>query len=186
LRISAGEAKGRRIQLPKGGAVRPTQDRVREAVFNALGDRVVGARVLDLFAGAGTLGIEALSRGADRVVFVERDPRTAEVLRGNLVASGFAGRAEVWRSDALRAVRLLGERGESFDLAFCDPPYGAGWVDRALAALARSRVVSPAGVVVVEAGHRDTVEAPAEFRVMRRRTYGDTLVVFLGPAGDGG
>jgi 16S rRNA (guanine(966)-N(2))-methyltransferase RsmD len=152
---------------------------VREAIFNALGDRVVGARVLDLFAGAGTLGIEALSRGADRVVFVERDSKAASVLRANLAACGFADRAEVWRSDALRAVRALGERRESFDLVLCDPPYGAGWVERSLDAIARSGVVTAAGVVVVEAGHRDAVRTPSAFRVTRERTYGETLVVFL-------
>jgi 16S rRNA (guanine(966)-N(2))-methyltransferase RsmD len=161
--------------------VRPTQDRVREAIFNALGDRVVGARVLDLFAGVGTLGIEALSRGAERVVFVELDSRTAGLLRGNLAASGFAGRADVWRSDALRAVRAMGQSGASFDLVFCDPPYGAAWVNRTLVVLARSRIIATGGVVVVEAGQHDSVEAPQEFRVMRRRAYGDTLVVFLTP-----
>lgn len=186
MRISAGEAKGRRLRVPKGNAVRPTQDRVREAIFNALGDRVVGARVLDLFAGAGGLGIEALSRGADGVVFVERDSRTADLLRGNVATSGFAGRAAVWRSDVLRAVRALGQRGESFDLVFCDPPYGEGWVNRTLVILAGSRVVAAGGVVVVEAERRDAVEAPQEFHVMRRRAYGDTVVVFLTPADESG
>ncbi|MDR5683950.1 MAG: 16S rRNA (guanine(966)-N(2))-methyltransferase RsmD [Armatimonadota bacterium] len=179
MRISAGEAKGRRLRVPRGGAVRPTQDRVREAIFNALGDRVVGARVLDLFAGAGTLGIEALSRGADCVVFVERDPRAVGVLRDNLAASGFADRGEVWRSDALRAIRTLAERREAFDVVLCDPPYGAGWAERALDVLSHSGIVGSGGLVVVEAGRGESIRTPRGFRRVRERAYGETLVLFF-------
>lgn len=178
MRVAAGEAKGKRLRVPKGVAVRPTQDRVREAIFNALGNRVVDAEVLDLFAGVGTLGIEALSRGARRAVFVERDPRTVEGLRANLQAAGLTGAAEVWRSDVLRALRQLEERRQHFNLVFLDPPYRSGWLLRALGALARSSVLREGGVVVAESARDESAEAPG-LVVFWRRTYGDTAVTFL-------
>jgi len=170
--------------------VRPTQDRVREAVFNALGSRVVDVEVLDLFAGVGTLGIEALSRGARRAVFVERDARAAELLRANVRAAGFADRAEVWRSDVLRAVRQLAERGDRFDLVLLDPPYRSGWVPRALRAVVQAGVLRPGGLAVAEFSRGESVEAEG-LRVVWRRAYGDTEVAFLEPveggeAGGGG
>ncbi|GBD30602.1 Ribosomal RNA small subunit methyltransferase D [bacterium HR32] len=190
MRVGAGEAKGKRLRSPRGHRVRPTQDRVREAVFNALGSRVVDVEVLDLFAGVGTLGIEALSRGARRAVFVERDARAAELLRANVRAAGFADRAEVWRSDVLRAVRQLAERGDRFDLVLLDPPYRSGWVPRALRAVVQAGVLRPGGLAVAEFSRGESVEAEG-LRVVWRRAYGDTEVAFLEPveggeAGGGG
>lgn len=178
MRVAAGEAKGRRLRVPRGVAVRPTQDRVREAIFNALGERVVDSEVLDLFAGVGTLGIEALSRGARRAVFVELDPRTAAGLRANLQAAGLTGRAEVWRADALRALRRLAQRGDRFDLVFLDPPYRSGWLGRALRALSDSPVLREGAVVVAEGARDEPVETEG-LEVTWRRTYGDTAVTFL-------
>lgn len=189
MRVAAGEAKGRRLRVPRGVAARPTQDRVREAIFNALGARVVDADVLDLFAGVGTLGIEALSRGARRAVFVELDARTAAALRANLNTAGVRDRAEVWRQDALRAVRRLAERGDRFDLVFLDPPYRSGWLLRALRVLATSSVLRDTGLVVAEGARGEPVETEG-LRVVWQRTYGDTAVAFLrkeaGGDGDGG
>lgn len=185
MRVAAGEAKGRRLRVPRGVAARPTQDRVREAIFNALGARVVDAEVLDLFAGVGTLGIEALSRGARRAVFVELDARTAAALRANLDAAGLRARAEVWRQDALRAVRRLEERGDRFHLVFLDPPYRSGWLRKALARLATSSVLREDGLVVAESARGEAVEA-AGLRVVWQRTYGDTAVTFLEKERGGG
>src|SRR5689334_4958151 len=128
MRVIAGSARGRRLQAPSGDGTRPTSDRVREATFNALGslDALVGATVLDLFAGSGALGIEALSRGAARATFVERDRTARTVLEANLAACGFADRAEVVASDADRLLATAGER--RWDLALLDPPYAyEGW-----------------------------------------------------------
>lgn len=187
MRVSAGEAKGKRLRVPRGVAARPTQDRVREAIFNALGGRVLDAEVLDLFAGIGTLGIEALSRGARRAVFVEVDPRTAAGLRANLQVAGLQDRAEVWRADVLRALRRLQDRGDRFDLVFLDPPYRSGWLQRALQALAQSPVLRDEGLVVAEGVRGEPVEVEG-LEVTWQRAYGDTAVTFLRRAkgGDGG
>lgn len=166
------------MRVPKGVAARPTQDRVREAIFNALGDRVVDAEVLDLFAGVGTLGIEALSRGARRAVFVELDPRTAAGLRANLEAAGLRDRGEVWRMDAVRSLRRLQERGDRFDLVFLDPPYRSGWLPRALRALAASGILGEGGLVVAEGARGEPLDAYG-LEVVWHRTYGDTTVTFL-------
>src|SRR5881296_2139751 len=124
VRIIAGAFKGRRLKTPSGDAVRPTGDRVREAWFSILQRPLDGARVLDLFAGSGALGLEALSRGAARAVFVDRDRRAVEVLRANLEALGVASEeAEVRPVSAQRAVRDALSRSEAYDLVFLDPPY---------------------------------------------------------------
>ncbi len=177
MRIGAGTSKGRRLRVPRG--VRPTQERVRGAIFHMLGDRVHGARVLDLFAGAGSLGLEALSRGADRAVFVERDPRVVRTLRANLSESGLGDRAEVWSADVLRTLARLGRGEARFDLVFLDPPYGRGLVGRTLKALAASGILAPEAVVVVESGAREEEPLPMGFELVRDRRYGDTRVRIL-------
>ncbi len=163
--------------MPAG--VRPTQERVREAIFNMLGARVQGARVLDLFAGAGSLGLEALSRGAAWVVFVERDPRVVRVLRSNVAQSGLEDRAEVWPKDVFRAIPELARRGDRFEVVLLDPPYGLGLVGRTLEALAASGVLAPEAVVVAESGARQREPVPEGFEVTRDRRYGDTRVRVL-------
>jgi 16S rRNA (guanine966-N2)-methyltransferase len=181
MRVVAGVARGRRLQAPPGTDVRPTSDRVREAVFNALGslEAVDDAEVLDLFAGTGALGVEALSRGARRVVFVDRDRRALDVVRANLSATGLTQRAEVVRTDA-RAF-LSGWDTDSapspFHLVLLDPPYGFDdW-----ASLLRNveRVVSPDTLVVVESDRE--IPVPDGWRVERRKAYGSTFVVIARP-----
>lgn len=173
MRVVAGSARGRRLVAPPGQDVRPTSDRVREAVFNALGSlgAVRGSRVLDLFAGSGALGIEALSRGAAHATFVERDPRALRALEDNLTSTGLADRATVVRGDALdRLDRVPG----GVDLVLADPPYAfSGWGEL-LERLARRH---SAAVVVVESD-RD-VEPPDGGAVVRRRRYGGTVVTIL-------
>lgn len=168
MRVVAGTAGGRRLSGPPGRSTRPTSDRVREATFNALESlgALQGATVLDLFAGSGALGIEALSRGAARVTFVDADPRALTVVRANLVATGLAADAEVVRSDA---VRFLTGAPRRFDLALLDPPYrfdDGAWAS----VLARLE----AELAVVES-NRDI--DPGEGReFIRRRRYGTTVV----------
>ncbi len=168
MRIVAGSARGRRLAAPDGLDVRPTTDRVREATFNALGSlgAVAGAHVLDLFAGTGALGIEALSRGADHVTFVESSPRALEVLRANLATCGLEDLATVVRGDAWR--HLGGPAGDvTHDLALLDPPYA---FDRWPELLAAVR----AQVVVIESDR--AVEPPVGAVVARQRRYGGTVV----------
>ncbi|MEZ5380678.1 MAG: 16S rRNA (guanine(966)-N(2))-methyltransferase RsmD [Microthrixaceae bacterium] len=169
MRVIAGSAAGRRLEAPPGPGTRPTGDRVREATFNALGSLgvVADASVLDLFAGSGALGIEALSRGAASATFVERDARALRVVRANLAATGLADRSEVIRSDALA---VLGAANTRWDLALLDPPYAWNDWDRLWRVL-------PSDWAVVE---RDVeIDAPSGWRLQRARRYGGTWVSVL-------
>ena len=175
MRIVAGRLGGRRLHAPPGAGTRPTSDRVREALFSALGP-LDGERVLDLYAGSGALAIEALSRGARQAVLVERDPRAVTVIRRNLDELGLgAQEAEVRRRDALRALRDAREAGESYDLVFIDPPYrlAAGLGPELAEALAP--VLAPDARVVGESDRRAPLELP-ELTIIFDRRYGDTLL----------
>ena len=167
MRIVAGEFGGRRLVVPRDGRVRPTADRVREAWMSILAPELVGARVLDLFAGSGALGLEALSRGAASATFVELAPSSLEALKANIEALGVAHRVTVRRGDALRFVRAL-EPG-AYDISFADPPYAVDAADR-LAALFRA---TPFARIL-------SVEHPSDRRVEgdETRRYGDTAVTF--------
>jgi|SRR5580704_2118912 16S rRNA (guanine966-N2)-methyltransferase len=174
MRVIAGELGGRRLQAPRGRVTRPTSDRVREALFAMLAD-VDGADVLDLFAGTGALGIEALSRGAERAVFVERDASVVQVLASNLQALGIAaGAAQVRRADALDALRSARSRKETYDLIFIDPPYEQSheWGPE-LSALLPS-LLEPDARVVVESDRRAPLQL--EVPLERQRRYGDTSI----------
>lgn len=176
MRIVAGKWGGRPLRAPRGLAVRPTSERVREAIFAILGVRVAGANVLDLFAGTGAMAIEALSRGAHAAVLVESSARAVEALKANLAAVG-AERADCLGLDYRRAIRQLAVRGETFSLAFLDPPYGRGLVAASAAALAAGGVLRPGAVVVTERAARDPREAmPAGWIASTDRRYGDTRV----------
>src|SRR5215216_7076393 len=124
MRVIAGNARGRRLKAPKGREVRPTADRVKEALFSLLARDLTGARVLDLFAGTGSLGIEALSRGAAQAVLVDSLAPAAKMIRENLHELGFTERATIWTAPVARTLRSMGRRGEIFDVIFLDPPYG--------------------------------------------------------------
>jgi 16S rRNA (guanine966-N2)-methyltransferase len=192
MRVIAGRLGGRRLRAPAGRVTRPTSDRVKEAVFAMLGD-VEGLRVLDLFAGTGALGIEALSRGAKAAVFVERDAAALKVLSGNLTALGIAAElVEVRRADALDALRAAASRQETYDLVFIDPPYGrtrpaspasaASSAERwgpELSAILPS-LLSPGAHVVVESDRRVPLELPhtgtGELLLERHKRYGDTSI----------
>jgi 16S rRNA (guanine966-N2)-methyltransferase len=168
VRVVAGEFKGRRLHAPRGSRTRPTADRVREALFSMLGD-VSGARVLDLYAGSGALGIEALSRGAESAVFVERDRAALATLARNREAVG--ANAEVRRQDV---GRFLARPEGTFDLVFCDPPYdGASAVAEALSE-ALPAMVDKDARIVTESDKRNPLLLPLPLLV--ERTYGDTRI----------
>jgi 16S rRNA (guanine966-N2)-methyltransferase len=174
VRVIAGQYGGRRLRSPRGRATRPTSDRVREALFSMLGE-LDGVVALDLFAGTGALGIEALSRGAERAVFVERDPRALAALRANLAALELGPqRAEIRAGDALRALDEARERREAYDLVFVDPPYGEArdWERRLRAAL--PPLLARRARVVVESDRRAPLGLDIEIELERR--YGDTHI----------
>ncbi len=169
MRVIAGTARGRRLVAPDGPATRPTTDRVREATFNALGSLgvVVDAVVLDLFAGSGAMGIEALSRGAAHVTFVDSDRAARTAIEANLASCAMAGSATVVAAPAERFLADAARTGTSFDLAFVDPPYGFDAWDGLLAEL-------PAALVVVESGA--PVDPAAGWDLVRTKRYGRTHV----------
>ena len=182
MRIIGGEHRGLGIRAPKGMDTRPTTDRVREAMFNVLAHAkfappLHGGRVLDLFAGSGALGLEALSRGAGFALFVDTDAKARAAIRDNLMRAGLQGRAKIWRREATKMGRCAPM--PPFDLAFLDPPYGKGLGERALASLHEGGWLKPGALVVVEESARQAFEPPQSYRPVDRRTYGDTAVHFL-------
>lgn len=183
MRIIAGSLRGRRL-APVKGRIRPTAAKVREAVFDILGEAVLGARVLDLFAGTGALGIEALSRGARQAVFVEDHPAALELLRRNLQDLGLKERSLVLPLPVARALKKLAVRGEPFGVVFMDPPYGGEVAAATLAALAASAPLLPSAWVVAEHSRREILaESFGKLTRHALRRYGDTQVAFyLAPA----
>jgi 16S rRNA (guanine966-N2)-methyltransferase len=181
MRVIGGRDRGRRLASPRGLRTRPTADRVRVTLFDVLGPAVEGARVLDLFAGTGAVGIEALSRGATRVVFVERDPAALRALRANLAAlRASRGEARVVAGDAVALLAELAREEGPFDLVFLDPPYATTLAGRALAALAAAGACRPGGEIVVQHSTRTALPAvPGLVPHRRARRFGDTALTFL-------
>jgi 16S rRNA (guanine966-N2)-methyltransferase len=172
MRVVAGRYGGRRLVAPPGSATRPTSDRVREALFSVLGGSLQDARVLDLYAGSGALGIEALSRGAASAVFVDRSPHAITAIRANLEALGID--ADVRRLEARAALRTASARADAYDLVFLDPPYRrAAELGRELSE-ALPAVLAPGARVVSESDRRDPLEL--DFPLVDERRYGDTVI----------
>ncbi|HOY59067.1 MAG TPA: RsmD family RNA methyltransferase [Verrucomicrobiota bacterium] len=191
MRIVGGMAGGRLLGVPKGLAVRPTPDLVKQAVFNSLGDRVAGAQVLELFAGSGALGLECLSRGALRVVAVEKAGRHAAMIRRNLDATGLpAGRFEMRTQDAFAAIAQLRAAGEAFDLILADPPFGEKNVGRRSQSLSQQllddadlpHLVASGGLLVLGHASRDTLALSAPWADLKVLRHGDSVMRFLRPA----
>jgi 16S rRNA (guanine966-N2)-methyltransferase len=177
MRVIAGRYGGRRLQAPPGDATRPTSDRVREALFSVLAGRVGEARVLDLFAGSGALGIEALSRGAAAVTFVDSAPAAIKAVHANLETVGAT--AEVRRTDARRFLGTASAAARQYDLVFLDPPYRlAGRLGDELTA-ALPAVLAPGATVVAESDRRAPLELGLP--ILDERRYGDTLIRIHGP-----
>jgi 16S rRNA (guanine966-N2)-methyltransferase len=176
LRVTGGTLRGRRLRAPRGAATRPTADRVRQSLFERLAG-LQGAAVLDLFAGTGALGIEALSRGAEQAVFVERARPALACLEANLAELGLAARSRLLRSDVNAALRRLSRERQRFDLILLDPPYGAAELGEALREIVRGELLSPEGTLVLETSWRHPPGDAAGLRREDERRYGETLVV---------
>lgn len=179
MRIVGGAFRGRALKAPQSQSIRPTSDRLRESIFDILahayGDPVAGARVVDLFAGTGALGLEALSRGAERILFVDDGAEARALLRANVEALGAGGVTRVFRRDATRLG--LAPPGELFTLAFLDPPYGRDLASRALCSLVAGGWLAAGALVVVEEAADAPLSPPAEIVEEERRRYGDTQIV---------
>jgi len=178
MRVVAGELRGRRLSSVLGRETRPTSDRARAGVFDWLRDRVSGARVLDLFAGTGALGVEALSRGAREAVFVERARPALRVLRGNLAALGLESRARVVERDLSRGLGALVGDGGVFELVFADPPYQGDWLQRLVSCETLGQILGSGAVVIAERSARSAPVIPhagAAALVLRgSKRYGET------------
>ena len=188
MRIIGGLAAGRLLKVPDGLGVRPTPDKVKLAVFNSLGAFLDGARVLDLFAGSGALGLECLSRGAREMVSVELSEKHARFFRQNLAASGLpAGRVTLRVQDVFTAFPQVAAQGMQFDLVIADPPYGEKNVGRRSTSLAQKLLddtvlpglLAPGGLFVVGHTKRDTLELPAVWKERKEMRHGDTVMRFL-------
>lgn len=181
MRIVGGEFRGRPLATPRSNAIRPTTDRTREALFNVLGhrfaDRLHGARVLDLFAGTGALGLEALSRGAAHCLFIEESAEGRGLIRDNVEAFGLQGRTKIFRRDATG----LGSAGtiQPFNLLFADPPYGKGLGEQALNSALSGGWLLPDALCVVEETASAAFNAGPAFEVIDERSYGETIIRLL-------
>jgi 16S rRNA (guanine966-N2)-methyltransferase len=192
MRITGGQAARRILKVPKGLDVRPTPDLVKQAVFNSLGTRVVGARVLELFAGSGALGLECLSRGAVAALCIEKSHRHAGFIRNNAATAGFDGMLEVRTQDVFPAMHQLAGQGRQFDLILADPPYGEKNVNRRSASFAQQllddknlpKLLVPGGRLVLGHTKRDTLELAGPWTEVKMLKHGDTVMRFLDLAQD--
>jgi 16S rRNA (guanine966-N2)-methyltransferase len=191
MRITGGHAARRLLKVPKGLDVRPTPDLVKQAVFNSLGVRPAGARVLELFAGTGALSLECLSRGAVSALCIEKSSKHAAILRQNVEAAGFSGSSlQVRVQDVFTAIPQLASAGETFDLVLADPPYGEKNIGRRSESFAQQllddprlpELFVPGGLLVLGHARRDTLTVPERWAEVKLLKHGDSLMRFLTPA----
>jgi 16S rRNA (guanine966-N2)-methyltransferase len=180
LRIISGDLKGRKLRSVSGTKTRPTANRTREAIFNILASRIPGSRVLDLFAGTGAFGIEALSRKAESAVFIDSDIDAISVLQANIKRLSLERRTKILRWDLTKSLNCLQSLDVAFDLVFADPPYNKNMIETSLRNLHRSQSLAAGSHIVLEHSHREAVSTDQlPFRVADRRRYGKTLVTIL-------
>lgn len=170
MRVISGSARGKALEAVPGMDTRPTTDKVKESVYNILQFRVIGASMLDLFAGTGQMGIEALSRGASRAVFVDQAPKAVSVIRRNIAAARVQPRAEIMQAEYHQALERL--RGQKFDIIFLDPPYGGERLNSALKAVELFDILSTNGIIICESSVEDEIICPDSFLVRKTYQYG--------------
>ena len=180
VRIISGEFRSRRLEFPKSKRTRPMMDRAKEMIFNILGNTVPGAKVLDLFAGSGSLGLEALSRGANEVIFVEKGPWAVKTIRSNLEKLNLRGKALVLPQDVFRALNRFEKEGRTFNLIFLDPPYNQGVVKKILNRLGRSDIVTPLTQLILHRSRQEKLPETLErLEVLREKRFGQACLSFL-------
>ncbi len=182
MRVISGSARGRKLLSLEGEARRPTTDRVKESMFNLCMDYVRDAKVLDLFAGSGALGIEALSRGAEKCTFAENAPAALEIVRKNLENTRLSEKADIYRGDALS---FLDKTSETYSLIFLDPPYDGGFYAPVLSKLKAKGILCTDGILVMEMRADMEFSLPEGFSVLKERTYGKIKIVLIKPRKEG-
>ncbi|MHB9096120.1 MAG: 16S rRNA (guanine(966)-N(2))-methyltransferase RsmD [Eubacteriales bacterium] len=184
LRVITGRARGRKLKAPKGMETRPTSDRIKESLFNIIGDRIIDAIFLDLYAGTGAIGIEAISRGAGKSVFVESNLRTIKIIKENLELTGLAEQAEVLCRDVSSAIRMLSKGERKFSIIFLDPPYLKDLVQQTLLKLDENHIIAPGGVIITESSKLDVLpEHVGQLARFRQERYSDTVLSFYRETG---
>jgi 16S rRNA (guanine966-N2)-methyltransferase len=179
LRVVAGIVKGHKLKTVKGMKTRPTSDMVKEALFNIIAGYVKEAEVLDIFAGTGSLGIEALSRGAKSAVFIDTDREAISVIRQNLESTRLANKAEIIKGDAFSVLDRLGSAQRKFDIILLDPPYHKNFVNETLKIVQKHGIIKPDGIIAVERDEHDSVnEAFGTLKLVRDQKYGGTVLSF--------
>lgn len=182
MRVISGSARGHKLRAPEGLTTRPTTDRIKESLFNIIAADLYECRFLDLFSGSGGIGIEALSRGAEKAVFVDRDKKSVSVIRDNLRATRLEERAQVMNCDIASAISKLGSLGEKFDIIFMDPPYNKGFVENTLTYIVRENILSETGYIIAEQSREDEVPNVPGLEVVRIKDYKITKMTFLSRA----
>lgn len=180
MRIITGKARGLKLNVPKNMDVRPTADRVKESLFSIIGTKIIGARVLDLFAGTGNLGLESWSRGAAVVTFIDESKESLKLVHSNIEKCRAEAEVTVIKGSAVNIIEKLYRQNMCFDIAFCDPPYNKGWVQKILAKLEVCPVLANGGYLIVEHAKHDELDSMHEcFELVRQEVYGETLLSFL-------
>lgn len=181
MRIITGRLKGMNLFSPKNMDVRPTADRVKESVFNILGNSFYDAKVLDLFAGSGNLGLEAWSRGAQTVHFVDQSKQSLLLLGRNLEKAKVQEQVTVHKGDAINIIKKLFVSNKKFDYIFCDPPYNCGYVQKVLSCIAQYDILEDGGLIIVEHNKEEVIDLSGVYKLelLRIEKYGDTVVTFL-------
>lgn len=181
LRISGGEARGRKLKGPRGLDFRPTTGRVKEFIFSILGQDIQNAIVLDLFSGSGSLGIEALSRGASRVTFVEMSFPHLKILEQNLKMCGYQDRSKILRQDVFRAIQFFGRKQIKFHYILADPPFKMAFHRKIVESVGLSQLLDPEGLLIVEHQKDDAAEYAGSLKLVRYRLFGHCMVSIYGP-----
>lgn len=181
MRVITGTAKGHKLKVPKGLSVRPTTDRIKESLFNILGNNLKDCVVLDLFAGSGSVGIEFLSRGAKECYFIDNSVISIKIIKENLNKTNLIDKSYVYKNTAEKAIKILGSRGVKFDYIFMDPPYEKGLVIPTLEVIAAENLLEEEGIIIVE--HESSLDLSNEiisFVKVRENNYGSTKITFYG------
>ena len=179
LRVISGIAKGHKLKTIKGISTRPTTDRVKESLFNIISGMIPGAEVLDIFAGTGSIGIEALSRGAKKAVFIDRSRICRKIIEDNLNHTKLIDKAVIYQNDVNKGLDILKEKGEIFDIIFMDPPYLDNDIEKILEKISKLNLITPSGYIIVEHSSEKRIQAIADLWIWKEKIFKTTRMTFL-------